>query len=116
MSKADQKAAMPREGWEQTYKSSAMRVEQVREGELVIPLNMAIFLTQTLLTDTLAQERAELRERVEGMKKEIHEVDSEGFGWELLEEKEKDKCCPGDDVAFAYEKALDRVLTLLDEK
>lgn len=51
------------------------------------------------------QERSRILTLIENKKKEIHEVDSESFGWDLLGSNTS-ACCPGDDAAYAYELAL----------
>lgn len=40
------------DGWEQTYRTSAMYAKDVKENELVVPLNTVIFLTGLLLSRT----------------------------------------------------------------
>ncbi len=53
----------------------------------------------------------EIVKEAERMKKEIHEEDSEKFGYDLLEKI--GSCCPGDDAANVYEYALDSLISKL---
>jgi len=55
------------------------------------------------ITKAVEAERNRVLALIESKKALVHEVDSEWFGWELLD---LPKCCPGDDAAFAYEFAL----------
>jgi hypothetical protein len=66
-------------------------------------------IEQSIIDQRVTAERARIVEWVKKEKARLQECDSEAFGYELLE----DKCCPGDDAAFGYEKALDHLINHL---
>ena len=68
--------------------------------------------------DVAKKEGAEeiLKKAIACVKKQrarVHQVDSEAFGYELLEDFKKNSCCPGDDATYGFEKACEEILTTL---
>lgn len=61
----------------------------------------------------LQKQKEEIVKAIQKVKDTVHEIDGEAFGYELLETIER--CCPGDDAAAIYEKAVDDVLISIQQ-
>ena len=69
---------------------------------------------RSVIEEARRGERGKVKKEIEKMIAEIHEVDSEKWGWDNLEEM-VGHCCSGDDIANGAEFALKKVLASLKE-